>query len=556
MDFDGDTCAVVPNDTPHGKIIVDGIRNIPYDVWEAGQSAVKVEFTMKNFINHLVNSAKVDRTGIITNHASRALDISNHLRSAVYFAKQMGCSNIELKAPADYKGLQDTGILGSDVKPKAIPNDDGTKTFVMKGLLEAIYDKRKGTVRFVEDGYVGTYSFEEILEIADKHLGLVEILRVLQGREIDGAKTGVYAEGVDGNDFTEQVKVKITPHHMITRLDVLKRDVSQNALHNEYISLSPMGRIHDYMTLKEASIMDFFNIGGSDKIALLESLLTEEEASVFYGSCVYEGETISLLEFFVNKKKAYGTKAWNISQNLSGDEARDAQSFLKEKELEDILAVCEVLGLPLTVASVLCYKATYQKDDSQSEGLSYGWLLADVLLSVFSRGNKKFELFRLPSFVETASIKDGFMYVNGNKYMPMNAPDSDALLIHAIQDKPYALVHKKAEMTVKRKAILNVGSEYVIGTFGFKHYLEGTDLVESWKSIVKANGFVFDVLLDNTNRAVISVNGKTISGLMAGGVEYGLINKKVKITNNPSSEPMEFHDASIKNIKVTVIGEA
>ena len=550
-DFDGDTCAVITNDTVFGKIVVDGIRQLSFDIWEEAQKAVKKPFNMDNFIEHLVTSAKVDRTGVITNYASKALDISNHLKSAVYFAKLLGCENITLIHPQAFGEK-----LGSDFQPKT-GIIDSVKTFMLKGFVEAKYNSQTRRVEFADTGFVGTFDFDKILEIADNYLNLVEILRILQGREIDGAKTGVYAEGVSGNDFIDAVKIKFTPHEMIVRQETLDREVALSSKCNEYWSLSPLARIHDYVVMHENEIMDYLT-NGSNKIFLLQSLLTDEEANAMNTPyLMQDGSYKTLIDIMAIRKKAYNSKIYDTMKNLTGDDASNTLKEIKDVEVDDLNELATALNISTEIVAVAGYIVTYTKDSKQGEGLTYAWLLFDELLSVFSRGNKKFELFRLPSSVENAYIENKVLYVNGNKYININANDCNNVVIQVINGRPYGLIHKLVDKVASpRKSNVTYGSAvYTIGTLGFKYHIVSENPKDEWKKLVKENGYVFDITMDATNRAVISINGKSISALMSVGASFDLMNKKVKLVNDMQN-PIKETNASITNLAVIIIGEA
>jgi len=554
LDFDGDSCAIIPSDTQHGKIVVDGIRSFPYDIWEAGKSAVKKEFKMDTFITHLVDSAKVDRTGTITNYASRALDISNHLTSAVYFAKSLGCKNITLLSPKAFVG-KETGIYGAKYVP-ITDRVDGVLSYTMKGFVQAKFNPLTEQVEFDEPGHVGTKSFKEILDLADEYLGLVEILRILQGREIDGAKTGVFAEGNNpaGNEFVDAVKVIITPRQMITRQRVLKRDVSVTTELNEFVSLSPLGRIHDYVCLKENTIMDFL-ANGSNKIFLLQSLMTEEEVAQFNQPLLVDGTQMSLVNYIATRKQSYNRKLYDTLTNGVGDDITTILASIKDVESNELVALAGQLNISISVVAIAAYIATYTKDSKQTEGLTYGWLLFGDLLAVFSRGNKKFELFRLPLSVETAYIINKVLYVNDNKHITVDAADCDNVAIWVINNRPYGLIHKSSDVVVtprKSNAIYQT-TPYTIGTNGFKYHIKDNNPKDAWKALVKENGYVFDITMNATGRAVISINGKSISALMT-DTSFDLNNKKVKIINN-SANPITETAGTINNLEVIIIGE-
>lgn len=579
-DHDGDTCEILTNDSFFGKIIVDGVRDIPYVVWEEGQKAKTVKFSVETLIDHLTNTAVQSRVGVITNYATCAMDIANHLMSAIYFAKYFECENITLVHPRAFgKGL------GYNFQPQVQYVDD-VRTFMMKGYVNCKFSKngrnkhfnaiQSGTlniadvepcdVDFATEGFVGTFTFERIEEIANYFLSLVEILRILQGREIDGAKTGVYAEGVSGLDFIEAVKITFAPKHLLTRQDTLDRDISTAANLNQYISLSPLGRLHDYSTMVTADIVDMLG-NGSNKIFLLQSLLTQEEAELLNKPYpMQDGSMKSVKDIIELRKngnkeaglKGYNSKVYDIMSGLAGDEMTLALKNLKDAEISALYELGNALQISPEVIAVACYIVTYTKDSKQSEGLTYGWLLFDELLSVFSRGNKKFELFKLPAHVENACIIDKVLYVNGNKYIDIHAHDCENVIIQVINGRPYGLIHKISDNAgTQRKSDVVYGAKtYTIGTLGFKYHIASDDPKAEWKRLVAQNGYTFDITMDATNRAVLSINGKSISALMPVGADFDLMNKKVKVVNNPQVSAIKESNASITNLQVVIIGEA
>ena len=571
-DHDGDTCEIVTGDTPDGRIIIDGVRDMDYVVWEPAQKAKKTPLTIESLINHLVTSATVDRTGIITNYASRAADIANHLKSLVYFAKKMNCENVTLVHPSQFgKGL------GCKFNPKTATLQDGTKTFMAKGFVECSLTKqakakysaeiKNGTfsvdniepadVEFNDNGIYGTFSFEEIEDKRQYFLGLVEILRILQGREIDGAKTGVYAEGISGEDFIDAVKVKFTPEHLITRQTLLDRDVAMFSQLNSFKSLSPLGRIHDYTKMLTEDITDMLN-NGSNKSWTLQSLLTQEEYNTIYTTYNYGNKQGNLVDILRDFKKAYNSKIYNVMKNLSGDDNKISLNAIKEAEIENLYAFASNSGFTPEVVAVAAYLATYTKDSKQSEGLTYGWLLFDEIISVFARGNKKIDLFRLPDYVESVCIKNKIMYVNDKAYRSINAYDAEMVPVQIINGRPYAAVHKIANVVVTESPISIPNKPvYTIGAMGFKYHIAGDNPKDAWKRLVRENNFTVSISMDATGRAVMKIGDKSIAAVMStDSSDFCLNGKKVKIVNNSQYAPncpIEETDATIKNLKVMIV---
>lgn len=581
-DHDGDTCEIVTDDNFFGKIIVDGVRDIPYVVWEKGQDAQKVKFSVATLIEHLTNTAVQSRVGVITNYATCAMDIANHLVASVHFAKRLGCQSITMLHPRSFgKGL------GWNYIPNKQPDGNSGYTFLMKGYVECQltrqgYNKHYTDIKsqrfhvrnvepcdviFSNEGnIIGTYTFEQVEDIAKYFLGLVEILRILQGREIDGAKTGVYAEGVSGKDFIEAVKVVFAPKHLLTRQDTLERSISTAAMLNQYTSLSPLGRLHDYSVKVTEDITDKL-ANGSNKIFLLQSLLSEEEVTAITKTqyMMPNNKVSTLVAYLTERKQAYNTNMYKLKEHYSGEELTDVRQAIKDIELygtklddgsranDGLYSLAEAMGIAPELVAVASYIATYTKNSKPSDGLSYAWLMFDELLSVFSRNNKKFELFRLPASVESVCIIDKAMYVNGNKYININAYDQENVPIQVINGRPYAFVHKTVDNTVaQRKGNITIGNRYIIGVYGFKYHTAQTPA--GWLNTVNNNGLMFDIVLVD-GRVVTRVNNESVGALMPVGADFDLNNAKVRVINDINN-PVKETNASLTNIIVEVVGEA
>lgn len=543
-DFDGDTCAIVPDNTAIGKIIVDGIRSMNYVVWEPGLSAIKEEFSWENMAKFNAKVAKVDRTGVITNYASRAMDISNHLESTIYFAKKMNCVGICMVHPSEVEN-------SSEMQPHVV-NINGQRYFAIRGFVHATQNK-DGVIMYDNDGIYGVKTFDQVQQIADEYLAKVEYLRLMQGREIDSAKTGVAAEGESGLDFVDSVKVEFTPQEMITRVEVLGRPVAKFARLNKYQSLSPLARVHDYVEQKSLEFMNRF-ANGSDKVALLLKLLSaEENAQLKMNVSFADGRTMSLIGYLKSRRAEYGKKMFEIFKaELPDEELKDVINGLKTNEIGTLNQLAANLKVSAEVIAVACYIAAYAKNSNFGTGLTYGWLLFDELLSVFTRNNKKFELYRLPKFAEEVSVFAGYLYVNDKKYAPIkNVDDCEYIPVQLINGKPYALIHKRSEKVVAVVASQNVGAVYTIDmVYGFKYSCGSKD---EWKRIVKENGYVFTVDFDENSRLSVLVNGVVIGAIKATVADLQiseLVGHEVKIIGSPNYKETE---STIANLVVRVV---
>lgn len=544
-DFDGDTCAIVPDDTSLGKIIVDGISEPGYVVWEPGMQAVKRPFSWEQLAEFNTATACTDRTGIITNFASRALDVYNHLHAAIEWAEYFGCNTVTLVDP-------------QESRPNMVPfaNKD---TFVIRGFRECKYNKDSRRIEWLPGGIVGTYTFDEINNIADNFLYKVEYLRLLQGREIDGAKTGIYAEGESGEDFVENVKFKVSPHHMITRQKILGRPVSSTSEEMSYVSLSPLGRVHDLVEMMSVDFYDKLLNNGSNKTALLLSLLTEDERKALNTPIAFaSGASRSLVDIMKDRKMAYNANTYLLfSSDISEEERKTAFESLRNKEISDIIDFVNTLNplgynISMQTVAVAMYIATYAKDGKFGTGLSYGWLLFDELISVFSRSDKRTELVRVPDITEEASIVNGVLFVNGiRKGVVPEAVDSEFLLVQTINDHKYALVHKRVDLVVKREIVNNIGKAYNIDRIsGFKYYGLTKD---QFKASVSANGSQFDIDYDEQGNLNVYVNGQTFARISSQSTDTSFADLAGHTVRTAYSENYSETEATLLNLQVVVV---
>lgn len=561
-DFDGDICAIIPNDTEFGMIIWNGIKDYDWDIVIPSEGQVKVPCTLNNLLNHLVSTAHTDRTGKITNEAMTCMDIANHLRAAVFFANNKDCTTISFIHPKAFGQSSKYGTFGSDYQFGLATDSEGNKTLQLKGFATAILSK--DTVNFDEaNSVMGTKNFSEVERIAQYYEDLAGCGKVCVGVEIDCAKTGVPAEGKDGTRYPEALQVKYCAHWSITRKTMLGRPISKNHQLNTFHSLSPMGRIHDYIGDWETPGSNAYSINealssGTDKMFLLHSLLTDEERAILNQTWnMSDGSTNNLIGIMKIRKTAYNNDIRALITNAEGDDQTNAMRSRKEREVTELYAMCNSINISTEIVAVAAYIATYDKDSKQNNALTYGWILFDELLSVFSRGNKKYELFRLPSNVEECYIAGCSLYVNGKKYMPIKADDCAMVPIQVINGRNYGLIRKHVVNVQEQRGVDVVynSTVYTIGAFGFKYHIAAGagDPKDTWKKIVAENGYVCDIVMDDTNRAVISVNGKSIAALMR-TTNFELMGKRVKFVDSHAT--IKETAAAITGLQCVIIGEA
>lgn len=598
-DFDGDTCAVVPDDDANGfgKIVVDAIRENQIPVYEEARTAKKTTWSPADntaLIEFLCSIGR-DRTGEITNYATRLLDISNHFHGLKYFAEYYGCDTVEFLSPevfganGNYAG-KNYGPFGMNFSYAV-----NGKTMLAKGIVQCVWNAESKKHSFLVNtpsAVIGKYDISQLENLANDKMRLVEVLRLLQGEEIDGAKTGYHPV------VHEEFQCRINPHWLMTRLSFLNRvakayddngkeiaepatysvegfletvQVPKYKKYNVFRSFSMMGRIHDYTWKEMQAILARFE-QGTDKMTLLKGLMsdTERNALMMRVTSPKEGKEMSLIEYIAERKSDYNLSMHNISQMKLGEEDNKITiANLKYQESKALCNLANACNVSLETIACGAYLATYDKDGKNNKGLSYGWILWTELISVFSRDNSSFELFKLPDSVETAHVLDGVLYVDDKKFMPVKAKDGEVLVQRFGGTKAFGLLHKENGVTVTSTPVrVSGGAEYEIGVYGFGYANREAKSLAEWKQMVKASGYEFYIIDDGKGAlctATIDSDGTQhilaqvmLKDKSVSNVDLELRGKKVtcKVTSpNYKDTDKDGNPArSISGLRVRVIG--
>lgn len=541
-DFDGDTCAIVPKSYHEiNKIIVNGLRELNYDVWEKAPKAKKVEFSFENLFNHLANNARVDRTGIITNHASRWLGICNHLNEMVEVAREKGASYICFrdinKIPTNINGVS-TGVMGNSYVPHMgisqapatikLFNGNTVNVIPCKDIFNAraIGEIKKDSIDYVFNP--GVYTLDEVAMLSEKILEKVAILRILQGREIDGAKTGVFAEGaIEGrNDFTEEVKTKISGDYIINRQNILGRnEIAPEENENSFISLSPLGCLYRYIKTNADRVMSYFAKGGEfggagvDKKAYLLSLLTRDELATV--TMHYSNVCNIKNAYAINMQKAFSSEFEDTEDNI------ETVATVKEVAIKSLIDYATSYNIDLSIVAVCAYISANSKNSGGNDGLSFGWLLEDALLKVFGRDNNSNVIIPVSNDTISARIENNVLYTNNgtketaNPFRAIVTNDSDNVDIREYNKRKFVSVTKLSNFVKLDSIVVNSGTQYPFcddlarginetrygipgfNIYGFTCYNQNA---ESFINALKNNGFVATIEL-NGDYLEISING-------------------------------------------------
>lgn len=589
-DFDGDTCAVVPEDDRNGfgKLIVDAIRQGLTIVYAPARGAKEVIWNPDNYeeIIKYLNGVGRDNTGVFTNYATRLLALANHLVGLIYMCKIYKATEIEFVHPEAFGKNNNYGVNYSF----SVTNGK----MMTRGIVPCKWNSESKKFEFITDdqnAVVGTFTLDEVQALADgKTVRNVNIMTIVQMEEIDGAKTGYhpvppkecvykqdpawmiarqkflgrvplkYEEDKNGNPNYEkpvQEPEKFSVSGLFGTLDTTK-----TKMYNAYRSFDMMGRIYEYTYQRRVEIFKRFQ-QGTDKISYLKSLMTDDERNqlnmrIKDGT----GKEMSLLEHLEDRKTNYNANIRNMkSSNVDSESERLTLANIKYREIKYLKLLSASCNVSMTVLAYGCYLASYDKDTHQNEGLSYAWILWPELASISSRDNCSFELFSLPSNAEDVYVLSNVLFVNGKRFSNVNVEDGPVEVQRFGGNKAFALLHKRnGAPVVARTTRISAGAQYEIGVYGFGYANREAKSVAEWQAMIKANNYEFYIVEDSQGAictATIDENGNThilaqvlIKNKKGSNSDLELKGKKVRIAKSPN---YKTSDKTISGLCVRVI---
>lgn len=553
-DFDGDICLCCPSDTKLGKIVVDAIEDFDYVMLHEARSAQYIRFNSGTFWEDMADydgkNSNPDRTGVITNYATKHIEMYHHLKGIMYYAKKNGCVGFYFIHPSKLSRDNFGNPINFNPHSKII---DGEKRFVVKGL--AFAEAESGFKEWQEI-FVGKKSFEEVLELMKKFLLANFGLNPTQGDEIDGAKTGYYPEIFDW------MKILFKSTQSLLRDEIIGKPISKTSRFNSYTSYAPIAIMATYAQKKREEFLEAVDANISDKLAMLLNLLTDDERKELNSNVINKGNTVSLIDYIRERRKVFGDRRWEIMRDkaLSSDEKKAKLSAVTDGidliqdgvvvhykgEKEKLISIANSIGVSEEIMAVACYVATNSKNNHSNENLSYGWILFDQLISVFARGNEQVGMYKVPTYAEEVKVKDNCLYVNECKFANVQAVDQVAVL-KEIDGKRYALVKKNTN--VKTVGIAESDDRYSIGALaGFKYNDESLETFK--EKLLKTNNTV-DIDYDSDKNVVVLIDGKQYCRALPNkdSISIGdLVGHSIKLLS------FDECDNSMKNLTVRVIG--
>lgn len=261
-------------------------------------------------------------------------------------------------------------------------NEDGK---VVYGIDEHGYLDRK----FIPDHLYTKENMEDIIKELEDMVG---INNILQGIEIDGAKTGVYAKELRNgyNEFSGCYSVNC--YQM------------RNREHNDtetgcYISSSLLGHIYQYVKERKDRIMSLVG-SGTDNTAYILALLSNKEIQ----------KINSIMDDVMALRKEFTSQMIELK-----DKRKDVKDIIivdvKEETKEKAIKLAESKKIDKSLVAVAMYLDDYRQEKTKGK---FAWLLENELLKILKRAG---------CATKTIRLSKGDFVISGNKLIRLNDED-------------------------------------------------------------------------------------------------------------------------------------
>lgn len=339
-------------------------------------------------------------------------------------------------------------------------------------------------------------------------------LRFAQGWEIDLPKTGISADGVEGDMLpTNYCKPSMKPQWFVDMCAYNGRPtttVNKNGESVVYKGNSPMEQLHQYAEAFWNQISSGEVVKPNTMLEVIGLTLTEVERNAFE----------SIKNTVIEYERLYRNETRNIiNLMVDGVISEEEQKLMFESLIEmHHTNLNSLLGGNVTsdVVAYACYYASnFRKTNDNNEKVtgkrSYGWVCYYAeTLGLLYRNNNGMSLIALPDReMDSIEIINGELYIDDKLVQSVNYPDG-SYSIKLIDDKPFIVVPKVLPVITeeeKRKAeIAYANKQFSFECNAFTAYNQKLNS-EQFVETIKANNNSFDVLLLTDGKVVITMNG-------------------------------------------------
>lgn len=366
-------------------------------------------------------------------------------------------------------------------------------------------------------------------------------LRFAQGWEIDLPKTGVSADGPDGDMLPVKFcKPKVQPQWFADLsnykaglpIPAVKKD--KNGKSRLYKGNSPMEQLHQYAETFWKSISEGQVVTPNTMLEVIGMTLTETERNAF--------ETVK--NTVIEYERLYRNETRNIIGLMKGGVISDEEQKLQFEKLIELhhTNLNSLLGGDVTtdVIAYACYYASnFRKDkdgnNSKVSGKrSYGWVCyyAETLALLY-RNNNGMSLIALPDReMDSVEVVNGELLIDNKFVQTVDYPDG-SYSIKVIDDKPFIVVPKVLPVVTeeeKRQAeIAYANKQFSFECSQFTRYNQKLNS-EQFIEAIKANNNSFDVLLLTNGSVAVCMNGLVYATIKE--CPQQLLNKRVSLVSH------------------------
>lgn len=362
-------------------------------------------------------------------------------------------------------------------------------------------------------------------------------LRLAQGWEIDLPKTGVSADGPNGDmlpiDFCKPV---MKPQWFA---DKCKYEGRMCAVTNKegksivYKGISPMEQLHQYAEAFWSEIASGKTIVPNTMLEVIGATLTEEERNAF--------ETVK--DQVIEYERLYRNETRNIMNLMvNGVLSEEEQKLMFESLIElHRNNLNSLLGEEVTadvVAFACYYAANFRKNaegnnEKVSGKRSYGWVCYyEESLALLYRNSNGMSLIALPDKeMDNIEVIYGELLIDGKFVKEVEYPDG-SYSIKVIEDKPFIVVPKILPTITDEKKreseIAYASKSFSFECAAFTAYNQKLNS-EEFINAIKVNNNTFDIVLLTNGSIAICMNNMIYSTIKQCPSE--IVNKRVVLSS-------------------------
>lgn len=363
-------------------------------------------------------------------------------------------------------------------------------------------------------------------------------LRFAQGWEIDLPKTGISADGPNGDMLPIKFcRPAMKPQWFVDMRAFEGREVKTVDKHGNsivYKKNSPMEQLHQYAEEFWNSIEAGYVATPKTMLEVFRATFVERESNAF--------ELIK--EQVINYEKLYRQESINIIKlSDAGVITEQEQEDMFEKLIETHrTSLNSLLGGDITtdVLAYACYYASNFRKDNKDNNTkvtgkrSYGWVCYyPETLALLYRNNNGMSLIALPDKeMDNIEIINGELLIDGKYVKSVEYPDG-SYSIKVIEDKPFIVVPKTLPIiTEEEKRQFEIAYASKQFTFECNKFTAQNQKVnsEEFIEVIKANGNYFDVVLLTDGSTNICINGLVYANINE--CPQAIVNKKVTLVSH------------------------